>query len=388
MKYKRGSKNQDEFGANICVVGVGGSGGNAINHMADKKVKGVKLIAINTDVQDLNKSKANIKINIGKNATQGLGTGMNPDLGRMAAEEEKEEIKDVLKDFDMIFVACGMGGGTGTGATPVVSRIAKELDSLVVAVVTKPFSFEGKHRKNLADGGIEALSKEVDSYIVIPNDRILEMVDDRTSMRNAFALCDDILYRAVSGISDLITTPGIINVDFADVKTIMSDSSLSLIGIGNGKGSLRGEMAAQDAISSPLIETDINGAKRIIFSIASKTKTDLTMNEIQTAAEIITNAVDTDARIIPGATVDSKLKKGEIRITVIATDFIGKGDLSQFTTFVRSTNNKDKDENASNQVIRIGSIKNKGQKEDIKKVEDKDNDNDDDDKWLPSFLKI
>jgi cell division protein FtsZ len=305
--------------ARIKVLGVGGSGKNAVNHMINSKVKGVDFISINTDAQDLHHSLAKKKIHIGKNLTQGLGTGMNPELGRRAVEETKEEIQEAIKGADMVFIACGMGGGTGTGAAPIIARTAKEAGCLTVAVVTKPFFFEGIQRMKIAEAGIEELRQSVDALILIPNDRLLATIDKDTTARNAFATCDNILKQAVEGISNLITTPGIINIDFADIRAVMENAGAALMGIGHASGEKRAEEAARLAISSPLLEISINGAKGVLFSIAGGD--DLTMFEIQDAARVITESVDPNARIIFGTVNDEKLKKGEIKITVIASNF-------------------------------------------------------------------
>ncbi|MBP9759807.1 MAG: cell division protein FtsZ [Candidatus Pacebacteria bacterium] len=305
--------------ARIRVIGVGGSGMNAINHMINSNVKGVEFIAINTDSQDLQHSKAKKKIHIGKNLTRGLGAGGNPDSGKRAAEETQEEILESLRDSDMVFIAGGMGGGTGTGAAPVIARLAKEAGALTVGVVTKPFSFEGQQRMRAAEEGIAQLKAEVDAIITIPNDRLLAIVDRDTSILNAFALCDDVLRQAVEGISDLITSPGIVNVDFADIKAVMQSAGSALMGIGLASGEKRAEEAAQKAINSPLLEVSITGARGVLFAIAGGE--DLGMLEIQDAARVITEAIDPNARVIFGAFRDDKLKKDEIKVTVIATGF-------------------------------------------------------------------
>ncbi|MCX6758067.1 MAG: cell division protein FtsZ [Candidatus Nomurabacteria bacterium] len=305
--------------ARIKVIGVGGSGKNALNHMISSKVKGVEFISMNTDTQDLHNSLAEKKIHIGKNLTHGLGAGMNPEIGKKAAEETKAEIQDTIKGSDMVFIACGMGGGTGTGAAPIVARAAKEQDILTVAVVTKPFFFEGANRMKIAEKGIEELAKEVDAIIVIPNDKLLALADKNTNVKDAFAVCNEVLRQAVEGISDLITTPGIINVDFADIKAIMSDAGSALMGIGSASGEKRAEKAAFMAINSPLLEVSINGAKGVLFAISGGD--DLTIHEIQEAAKIITESIDKDAKVIFGTIRDEKLKKGEIKVTVIATSF-------------------------------------------------------------------
>lgn len=305
--------------ARIMVIGVGGSGKNAVNHMINSKVQGITFICMNTDTQDLHHSKAEKKIHIGKNLTKGLGAGMDPEVGRKAAEETKSEIQDVIKGADMIFIACGMGGGTGTGAAPIVARAAKEQGILTVAVTTKPFFFEGNHRMKIAEKGLEELSKEVDAIIVIPNDKLLELSDQKTNFKDAFASADDVLKQAVEGISSLITTPGVINVDFADIKAVMRDAGSALMGIGSASGEQRAEKAAIAAINSPLLEVSIHGARGVLFAISGGD--DLTIQEIQEAAKIITESIDPDAKVIFGTIHDEKLKKGELKVTVIATNF-------------------------------------------------------------------
>ncbi len=312
-------KPEVESFARIKVIGVGGSGKNTVNHMVNSKVKGVDFIAVNTDAQDLHHSLAKKKIHIGKNLTRGLGTGMNPEMGKRAVEETKEEVQEAIKGADMVFITGGMGGGTGSGAAPVVARTAKEAGCLTVAVVTKPFFFEGQQRMKIAEGAIEELRNAVDALIIIPNDRLLQTVDKNLSAKNAFAICDNILKEAVEGISDLITTPGIINIDFADIRSVLENSGAALMGIGTASGENRAAEAARAAISSPLLEISINGAKGVLFSIAGGD--DLTMFEIQDAAKAITESVDPNAKIIFGTVRDEKLKKGEIKITVIASNF-------------------------------------------------------------------
>lgn len=309
--------------ARIRVIGVGGSGKNVVNHMIEEKVRGVDFVAVNTDAQDLHHSQAKRKIHIGKNLTRGLGAGMNPEIGKRASEETKEELQQAIKGSDMVFVACGMGGGTGTGAAPVVARTAKEMGALTVGVVTKPFSFEGAQRMRLAEAGLEDLRKEVDALIVIPNDRLLATVAKDTTLKQAFAMCDDVLKQAVEGISDLITHPGIINVDFADIRAVMENAGSALMGIGTASGENRAAAAAKAAVSSPLLELSINGAKGVLFAIAGGD--DLGMLEVHEAAKIITESVDPNAKIIFGAVRDEKLKKGEVRVTVIATGFPAPG---------------------------------------------------------------
>ncbi|MBI3633989.1 MAG: cell division protein FtsZ [Candidatus Vogelbacteria bacterium] len=325
--------------ARIKVIGVGGSGGNAINHMVNSKVNGVEFIAMNTDAQDLHKSLATKKIHIGKNLTRGLGTGMNPEVGKRAAEETIEEVQGITKGADMVFIACGMGGGTGTGAAPIIAKTAKEQGALTVAVVTKPFFFEGAQRMRLANEGLMNLGNEVDAMIVIPNDRLLGVIDKNTTCLSAFAMCDEILRQAVEGISDLITTPGIINVDFADIKAVMQNTGSALMGIGSASGENRAEEAARAAINSPLLDISIEGARGVLFAIAGGD--DMTMFEIQEAAKVITESIDPDARVIFGAIKDANLKKDEIKVTVIATgfpneSFKGSGSNQQITRPVKT----------------------------------------------------
>lgn len=305
--------------AKIRVVGLGGGGSNAISSMATTQdIKGVEFIAINTDVQALLNSQAPTKIQVGEKLTKGLGSGANPEIGRQATEESKEKIKEVLLDSDMVFLTCGMGGGTGTGGAPIVADIAKEIGALTVAVVTRPFLFEGTRRMVVADEGIEELKKKVDTLIIIPNQRLLDIIDKKVTLIEAFQIVDSILGQGVKGIADLITTAGLINVDFADVKTIMSEAGNTLMGIGVGMGENRAQIAARNAISSPLLEVSIEGAKGVLFNITGGK--DMTMNEVNEAAEIITSAADADANIIFGTVIDENLTD-QIKITVIATGF-------------------------------------------------------------------
>ncbi|KND47211.1 MAG: cell division protein FtsZ [Parcubacteria bacterium C7867-004] len=314
--------------ARIRVVGCGGSGSNAVNHMINSKVKGVEFIAINTDAQDLHRSLAKRKIHIGKNLTKGLGAGMNPDLGRRAAEETRQEIQEALQGSDMVFITCGMGGGTGTGASTTVAKIAKELGALTVAVVTRPFSFEGLQRKEIADRGLADLKKEVDAFIVIPNDKLLAIVEAQTSAKSAFALADEILRQAVEGVSDIITTPGEINTDFNDIKAIMEGAGPALMGIGIADGDRRAQDAAAQAVNSPLLDVSITGAKGVLFVVAGAD--DLGILEVQEAAKVVSDSVDKSAKVIFGIMRDEKLKKGQIRIIVIATGFPeGEGENQQ-----------------------------------------------------------
>lgn len=304
--------------AKIKVVGVGGSGGSAVNRMMAARIRGVDFIVMNTDVQALHHNSAPQKIHIGKSVTRGLGAGMDPLIGRRAAEESQNEIREALKDADMVFITCGLGGGTGTGAAPVVAEIAKEAGALTVAVVTKPFAFEGPKRKDIAEKGWEDLAKYVDTIITVPNDRVMQVIDKKTSLLDAFNIVDDVLRQGVQGISDSITVHGMINVDFADVKTIMQDTGSALMGIGLGEGENRATMAAKAAISSPLLELSIDGASGILFTVTGGS--DLMMHEIDEAAKIITSSAAEDAKVIFGVTIDENMVN-KIKITVIATGF-------------------------------------------------------------------
>jgi cell division protein FtsZ len=305
--------------ARIKVIGIGGSGKGALNHMINSKLQGVEFIAMNTDTQDLHHSLAEKKIHIGKNLTKGLGAGMDPEVGKRSAEETREEIQDVIKGADMVFIAGGMGGGTGTGAAPVVASVAKNEGILTIGVVTKPFFFEGASRMKLAEKGLEELEKEVDALIVIPNDRLLSVIDKNTTVKQAFEMADEVLKQAVEGISDIIRTAGTINLDFADIKRILKDSGTALMGVGRGMGENRAREAASAAVNSPLLDVSIHGAKGVLFAIYGAE--DLGMLEVQEAAKIITESVDKDAKIIFGIATDPTLKKDEIKVTVIATGF-------------------------------------------------------------------
>ncbi|HKL09897.1 MAG TPA: cell division protein FtsZ [Clostridia bacterium] len=304
--------------AQIKVVGVGGGGNNAVNRMIDANLKGVQFIAVNTDKQALFSSKAEFKIQIGEKITKGLGAGANPEIGKKSAEESRDEIRQALNGADMVFVTAGMGGGTGTGAAPIVAEIAKEMGILTVGVVTKPFGFEGKVRRKHAEIGIDRLGETVDTLVTIPNDRLLQVVEKKASIMQAFQVADDVLRQGVQGISDLISIPGLVNLDFADVKTIMHEKGLAHMGIGKAAGENRAKEAAQMAIQSPLLETTINGSKGVLLNITGGT--DLGLFEINEAAELVSEAADSDANIIFGAVIDDDMKD-EIRITVIATGF-------------------------------------------------------------------
>jgi cell division protein FtsZ len=305
--------------AKIKVIGVGGGGGNALNSMiSSNSIGGVDFISVNTDAQVLLTNLTPTKLQIGENLTRGLGSGGNPDIGEQAAEESREKIKELLIDSDMVFITAGMGGGTGTGAAPIIAEIAKEQGALTVAIVTKPFAFEGARRMVNAEEGIERLKEKVDTLIVIPNQRLMDVVDRKMTLLEAFRVADSVLTQGVQGISEIITVPGLINVDFADVKTIMKDAGSALMGIGNGVGDNRAQMAARAAVSSPLLEVSIDGAKGVLFNITGGP--DMTMTEVDEAAQIISEAADADANIIFGAAIDDKLID-QMKITVIATGF-------------------------------------------------------------------
>ncbi len=304
--------------ATIKVIGVGGGGNNAINRMIDAGIKGVEFISVNTDRQALQLSKASARIQIGEKITRGLGAGANPDIGAQSAEESKSEIAEALRGADMVFVTAGMGGGTGTGAAPIVAAAAKEMGILTIGVVTKPFTFEGKKRLSQAERGIESLKGKVDTLVVIPNDKLLQIIDRKTSIIEAFKMADDVLRQGVQGISDLIAVPGLINLDFADVKTIMLNTGMAHMGIGRASGENRAEDAAKQAIESPLLETSIEGARGVIINITGNS--DLGLHEVNTAAELIQRSVDSEANIIFGSVVDENMGD-EISITVIATGF-------------------------------------------------------------------
>ncbi|MBM7552844.1 cell division protein FtsZ [Thalassobacillus pellis] len=311
--------------ATIKVIGVGGGGSNAVNRMIEHGVQGVEFIAVNTDAQALNLSKAEVKMQIGGKLTRGLGAGANPEVGKKAAEESKEQLEEALQGADMVFVTAGMGGGTGTGAAPVIAQVAKELGALTVGVVTRPFTFEGRKRSTQATGGIDGLKSAVDTLIVIPNDRLLEIVDKNTPMLEAFREADNVLRQGVQGISDLIAVPGLINVDFADVKTIMMDKGSALMGIGIATGESRAVEAAKKAISSPLLETSIDGAHGVLMNITGGAN--LSLYEVQEAADIVTSAADQEVNVIFGSVINENLKD-EIVVTVIATGF-DEAQLSQ-----------------------------------------------------------
>lgn len=306
--------------ARIRVVGVGGSGHNAIHRMMDVGIEKVEFVAINTDAQALLNSRADRKVHIGRKTTGGLGAGMDPDVGRASAEENKEDILEAIKNSDMIFITCGLGGGTGSGAAPVVAELAKKAGILTVAVVTKPFAFEGVKRREIAEEAHEELKGQVDTIITIPNDRVLQIIDKKTPLLQAFKTVDDVLRQAVAGIAELVTVPGLINVDFADVKTIMEDSGTALMGIGMGSGETRAIDAAKAAVGSPLLESSVDGAKGILFNVTGGKS--LGMHEVDEAARLITKSVDPEAKIIFGAVIDDNIGE-DVKITVVATGFDG-----------------------------------------------------------------
>ena len=302
----------------IKVIGVGGSGCNTISRIAKFDVQGIELVAVNTDAQALHFSKVAEKILIGKHVTRGLGAGMDLELGQKAAEENKKELEEILKGCDMVFITCGFGGGTGSGATPVICEIAKNLGILTVAVVTTPFSFEGEQRKKVAQAALQNLKGKTDSLLIISNDNLIKIIDEKTTVSNAFLMCDDVLRQAVQSITDLMLAPGIISIDFASVVSIMKNSGNALFGTGKAHGPDRAVKAATQAINSPLLDFSIKGSKGILFNASGS---DISLNEIQAAAKVITANVDPKAQIIFGATKDGGLKKGEIKITVIAAKF-------------------------------------------------------------------
>ena len=318
MEYEDNNITMMDGTATIKVIGVGGAGNNAVNRMIDAGIRGVEFIAVNTDSQILKVSKAATKIQIGEKITRGLGAGANPDIGAQAAEETKGEISEALRGADMVFVTAGMGGGTGTGAAPVVAAAAKEMGILTIGVVTKPFTFEGKKRLSQAERGIESLKGKVDTLVVIPNDKLLQIIDRKTSILEAFKMADDVLRQGVQGISDLIAVPGLINLDFADVKTIMLNTGMAHMGIGRASGENRAEDAAKQAIESPLLETSIEGARGVIINITGSSN--LGLHEVNTAAELIQRSVDSEANIIFGSVVNEEMGD-DISITVIATGF-------------------------------------------------------------------
>lgn len=332
--------------ARIKVIGVGGSGGNAINRMVESEVSGVEFWAINTDAQALAQSKAQQRLQIGQKLTRGLGAGGNPAIGQKAAEESRDEIANALSEADLVFITAGLGGGTGTGGAPIVAEIAKEVGALTIGVVTKPFTFEGRRRITQAEDGINGLQSRVDTLIVIPNNKLLSVINEQTPVQEAFRYADDVLRQGVQGISDIITIPGLVNVDFADVRAVMADAGSALLGIGLGSGKSRAREAAMAAISSPLLESSIEGAKGVVFNITGGT--DLTLHEVNSAAETIYEVVDPNANIIFGAVIDERLQ-GEVKITVIATGFSAESKQQPLT--VTKEKEKEKGDSGTKPVI-------------------------------------
>ena len=358
MKKTKEIKPEIETFAKIKVVGVGGSGGSAINRMIEDRIRGVEFIAMNTDAQALSASKARSKVQVGVDTTKGLGAGMDPDIGARSAEENIDDIEKALADSDMVFITCGLGGGTGTGAAPIIADIAKNQDALTVAVVTKPFNFEGAQRKAIADRGLDELESRVDTIITIPNDRILSVIDRKTSLLDSFKTVDDILHQGIQGISEIITVPGLVNVDFADVKSIMADAGSALMGIGKAAGEDRAKRAAKEAVDSPLLDVSIAGAKGILFTVTGGS--DLTMFEVNEIAEIITASADGNAKIIFGTVIDESMK-GDIKVMVIATGFenfdisqkeITKRSHSSYTPnqYISQTSKIEEDEDDGNAI--------------------------------------
>ena len=373
--------------AKIKVVGVGGGGNNAVSSMVEAKIQGVEFICVNTDAQDLHHSKASLKIHIGKNVTRGLGAGMNPDLGRQSAEENKDDIHEALKGADMVFVTCGLGGGTGTGAAPVVAEVARETGALTVGVVTKPFSFEGTQRGRLAEEGLNNLKERVDTLITIPNDRLLSIIERKTTLIEAFGIVDDVLLQAVQGISDLVVKPGIVNVDFADVRAIMRDAGSALMGIGRATGEERAIEAARNAVNSPLLELSVDGARGVLFSVSGSD--DLTMYEINEAAKVITDSIHPDAKVIFGAVIDDRLKKGELKVTVIATGFF---ELN--TPIIGAKEEKAKEEKRSDFIMPPRPEqpsefppRREEYREENRTINNKEEENEDEDWDIPAFIR-
>ncbi len=363
--------------AKIKVIGVGGGGNNAVNRMIESGVRGIEFIAVNTDKQALNSSRADVKLQIGDKLTKGLGAGANPDIGTKAAEESRNDISEELQGADMIFITAGMGGGTGTGAAPVVAEIAKELGILTVGVVTKPFTFEGARRNKHADSGIKVLKEQVDTLVIIPNDRLLQVADKKTTMVDAFLMADEVLKQGIQGISDLIAVPNLINLDFADVQTIMQNQGIAHMGIGQAGGDNRAADAAKEAISSPLLETSIEGANSVLLNITGGE--DLGIFEVNEAADLIKSAVDTEANIIFGAGIDKSLND-EIKITVIATGFSQDAIDKQGTSKRVKVEEKVEKKKDINEDVKEPEANN-----DVEEVED--NEDEEDNLDIPVFLR-
>ncbi len=386
-------KPEIETFAKIKVVGAGGGGGSAINRMIDSGIRDVEFIAVNTDLQALQHNKAENKIHIGRTITKGLGAGMDPELGKLAAEESQNELRDALKGADMVFITCGMGGGTGSGCSPVIAELARDSGALTIAIVTKPFSFEGAQRRNIADRALAELTDKVDAVITIPNDKLLQVIEKKTSLLDAFKIADEILRQGVQGIAELITVPGLVNVDFADVKSIMNNAGSALMGIGQAGGENKAIEAAKMAINSPLLEMSIEGARGVLFTIVGGK--DLSMHEVNEAAKVVTSSTDEDARIIFGAVIDERLKD-EIKITVIATGFDGvnkpgSGDiLSQEShsyspsSFLKSKSSEEKLE--ERKKSKVSPLK-AAQAEPAKNRDKKEDEDEDDELGIPAFIR-
>jgi len=385
-------KPEIETFAKIKVVGAGGGGGSAINRMIESGIRDVEFIAVNTDLQALQHNKAQVKIHIGRTITKGLGAGMDPELGKLAAEESQNELRDALKGADMVFITCGMGGGTGSGSSPVVAELARDSGALTIAIVTKPFSFEGAQRRNIADRSLAELTDKVDAVITIPNDKLLQVIEKKTSLLDAFKIADEVLRQGVQGIAELITVPGLVNVDFADVKSIMSNAGSALMGIGQASGENKAIEAAKMAINSPLLEMSIEGARGVLFTIVGGK--DLSMHEVNEAAKVVTSSTDEDARIIFGAVIDERLKD-EIKITVIATGFEGvnksSGELNinkENSSYSPSSFLKNKTDDSmmeERKKSKVSPLK-AAQAEPVKNKE-KDEEEEDDELGIPAFIR-
>ncbi|MCX6744245.1 MAG: cell division protein FtsZ [Candidatus Parcubacteria bacterium] len=381
-------KPEIETFAKIKIVGVGGSGGSAVNRMVDSKIRGVEFVSVNTDIQALHYSQAHKKLHIGKSITRGLGAGMDPEVGYKAAEESQNDLREVLKGADMVFITCGLGGGTGSGASPKIAEIARELGALTVAVITKPFSFEGAQRKGIADGAWDRLSDKVDTIITIQNDRLLQIIDKKTSLLEAFGIVDDVLRQAVQGISELVTIPGLINVDFADVKSIMKDQGTALMGIGQAGGENRAIEAAKSAISSPLLELSMDGAKGVLFIVSGGPE--LSMHEVNEAAKIITSSADSNAKVIFGTVIDKELGD-QVKITVIATGFEPKSIRNKEVETKIYTPEKNLYKpsqflSKENQEVKAEEKNKKKPREDYK-VNTKENESEEEDLDIPAFIR-
>ncbi len=379
------------YGARIKVIGIGGGGSSAVSRMRDDLgIRGVEFIAINTDAQDLDYSNVRRKIYIGKNLTKGLGTGMNPDIGRQAAEENRSEIAESLKGADLIFLTFGAGGGTGSGAGPVIAEVAKETGALTIAVVTKPFAFEGAQRSRIAQEALVKLKDKVDTLIVVPNDHIFSLIKKDTPIIKAFEAIDDVLRGAVAGISELISNHGIINVDFADVRAVMQDAGPALIGVGYGTTQERAITAVNQAVNSPLLEIAIDGARSVLFAVAGGR--DLKMTEINEAAKVISGAIDPSAKVIFGAYYDKRLKPGQVKITVIATGFNGQiiknVEATMPSLFSVSRAGKEETSKATLAGSKLATVKEYELNEDVKSIDKKKEKKEEDDKWdIPAFLR-